>query len=108
MIEAAIAKSLLTAKLEWHDWHKIRDGFKPELRVFIDDKLRLHSRGAIDFEASDNKLYIVIRPKQQIEHFNHLVFYRAKDGNYSMMAAKDGLPVTKGMMMLGFSEALQK
>lgn len=108
MIEAAIAKHLLVAKLEWNDWHSVRDSFKAELRTFIDDRLRLHSRGALDFEVANNKIYIAIRPKQPVNHFTHLVFYREKDGNYSMMAAKDGKPVSKGMMMLGFSEALQK
>ena len=108
MIEAAIAKNFTASNPEWNDWFSVRDSFAKELSLFIDDKLRAHSRGVVEFEAADNKYYIVLRQKIRLNHITHIVFYKEKGGAYTMFAIKNGVPVSKGLMMLAFSEALSQ
>lgn len=93
----------------WADWFGIRDTFLPELRQFVDDKLRSHSRGAVEFEVlvEDSKYYVALKPKSRMNYFSHLIFYKSKDSGYEMLAVSGKTTVSKGMMMLSFSEALQ-
>jgi hypothetical protein len=106
MIETALAKHVHANNHGWNSWFSVRDTFQPELRTFIDDKLRLHSKGAVEFDVADNKYYIVLRPKRKLNNVSHIVFYKAKGGEYAMLAVNNGAPVSKGLMMLAFSEAL--
>ena len=113
-IENKIAVHVLTTeskpdfKSNWANWFSIRDSLLPQLKTFIDDRLRTHSRGVVEFEADDRKIYILLRPKTKLNHFTYLVVYKGKDGAYNMVAIKDGKVVSKGMMMFAFSEALQQ